>query len=102
MLKYSLRSWLACTVVVVLTRRNSVFGNILHDIALGIVFGCAWKCNYAGISCMRAFVSEDRRNTVGGILLSGVSLVDDYPSIWNSTFSGSVLISAALQKWKAV
>lgn len=79
-----------------------MFGNILHDIALGIVFGCAWKCNYAGIYCMRAFVSDDKRNTVGGILLGGVSLADDYPSIWNSTFSGSVLISGSSAKLEEI
>jgi membrane protease YdiL (CAAX protease family) len=37
-------------------------------------------------------------NTVGGIFIGGVSLAGDYPSIWNSAFSGNVLISGGSVK----
>ncbi len=41
-------------------------------------------------------------NTIGAIILGGVSLASDYPNLLNSTFQGNPLISEASIKLKAV
>ncbi|WP_243122859.1 CPBP family glutamic-type intramembrane protease [Haloimpatiens lingqiaonensis] len=37
-------------------------------------------------------------NAVGCLYLGGVSLADDYPNLWNCTFTGSKLITGGIAK----